>query len=190
MCIICTTKDHSTLTNLTSLDCGRCKQIKNIPSTLTNLQKLYCNRFPLIKEIPSTLTNLRELYCDNCPLIEEIPSTLNNLKELICSVCPLVKEIPFTLTNLTYLDCSYCSNLYYIGIKTKPLRCNLYKTHFGNYNWITHKDRFKYKIAVRKISNFMYKLYIRKQKECILALQLWRYGLQDVKDLILKKLIK
>jgi hypothetical protein len=36
----------------------------------------------------------------------------------------------------------------------------------------------------------MYKLYIRKHKEIILTLQLWRYGLQDVKDLILKKLKK
>jgi hypothetical protein len=190
MCIICTTEDHSTLTYLTSLDCSRCKQIKEIPSTLTNLQELYCNMCPLIKEIPSTLTNLHKLYCNMCPLIKDIPSTLTNLQELYCYNCPLIKDIHSTLTKLRVLDCSDCPNLYYIGIKTKPLYYNLYNTHFGNYNWITHKDRFKYKIAVRKICDFMYKLYIRKQKKRILALQLWCYGLQDVKDLILKKLKK
>ena len=118
MCIICNTKDHS---------------------TLTNLQELYCNNCALIKEIPSTLTNLQKLYCHLCPLLKDIPSTLTNLQELFC------------------LD---CHNLYYIGIKTKPLYCYLYNTHFGNYNWITHQDRFKYKTAIRKISNFMYKLFI------------------------------
>ena len=211
MCIICTTEDHSTLTyltsldcswcqqikeipstltNLTSLDCSWCQQIKEIPSILTNLQELYCYMCPLIKEIPSTLTNLQVLSCYSCPLLKGIPSTLTNLQKLCCYECPLIKEIPYTLTYLQLLYCSYCPNLYYIGIKTEPIYYNFDETHFGNYNWITHKDRFKYKIAVRKICSFMYKLYIIKQKERILALQLWRYGLQDVKDLILKKLIK
>jgi len=169
MCIICTTEDHSTLTKLTSLDCRGCQQIKEIPSTLTNLTILDCSWCNEVKEIPSTLTNLRELYCSDCPLLKEIPSTLTNLREL---------------------NCSYCPNLYYIGIKTEPIYYNFDETHFGNYNWITHQNRFKYRIAVRKICDFMYKLYIRKQKERILALQLWRYGLQDIKDIILKKLIK
>jgi hypothetical protein len=150
---------------------------------------LDCNNCPLIKEIPSTLTNLASLDCNNCPLIKEIPSTLTNLTYLFCNNCPLIKEIPSTLTNLQVLYCYDCPNLYYIGIKTTYFY-NFNNTRFVNYNWITHKDRFKYKIAVRKICGFMYKLYIRKQKERILALQLWRYGLQDVKDLILKKLIK
>jgi hypothetical protein len=176
---------------LQSLICYNCPLLKKIPSTLTSLKTLYFSNCSLIKKIPSTLTNLQELCCINCPLIKEIPSTLTNLQQLTCRNCPLIKEIPSTLSVLSSLYCEDCTSLYYIGIKNKPLtRCYLKNTYLNNYNWVTHKGRFKYKIAVRKINEFMYKFYIRIQKKRILALQLWRYGLQDVREIILEKLIK
>jgi len=87
------------------------------------------------------------------------------------------------------LYCFNCPQLYYIGIKNQPIYYNFSNTRFTNYNWITHQDKFKYKIARRKINNFIYKFYIRKQKQRVLALHLWLFKLQDVKDIILKNLI-
>jgi hypothetical protein len=178
----------STLTNLQKLYIEFCPLIKEISSSLTNLTVLVC-RCPLLEKIPSTLTNLIKLDCSES-LIKKIPSTLNKLQYLSCNYCDKLNEIPSTLINIKTITCYDCPLLYYIGIKHKPIYYNFNNTPFAKYNWSTHQDRFKYKISLRKISDFMYKLYIRKQKQRVLALCLWRFNLSDVRDIILKKLIK
>ena len=105
----------------------------------------------------------------------------------MCIICTTDHS---TLTNLQVLFCYNCKNLYYICIKDKDklYNYNFSNTRFANYNWVTHQDRFKYIIANRKINEFMYKFHIRKQKQRVLALHLWRFGLQDIKDIILEKM--
>jgi hypothetical protein len=127
MCIICETKDISTLVNLRRLDCYNCPLLTSIPNTLVNLINISCIGCPLLTSIPNTLVNLRTLYCDNCPLLSCIQSTFVNLIYLRCVKCPLLTSIPDTLINLTHLICTNCPLLTSIPdtfINLIELHCN------------------------------------------------------------------
>jgi hypothetical protein len=98
--------------------------------------------------------------------------------------------IPSTLVNLTELYCGNCPSLIFIGVTDRPQLFNAKNTLFENYDFNTHKDKFKYRIAARRVCNFFYRNYIKKQKEKVLAVHLWRFGLGDVKDIVLRNLVR
>jgi hypothetical protein len=68
----------------------------------------------------------------------------------------------------------------------KPAQFTANKTRFKHYDWETHKDKYKHKIAARRICKFAYNAVVKTQKKRVLALQLWWYGLKDVNETILR----
>jgi hypothetical protein len=99
MCIICETKNHSLLSNLTELNCYYCPLL-TIPNTLIHLTILDCSYCPLLSSIPNTLIHLTELSCYNCPSLSSITNTLIHLTTLYCWKCPLL-YIPIKYKKLT-----------------------------------------------------------------------------------------
>jgi Leucine-rich repeat (LRR) protein len=124
MCILCRTKDITTLVGKRYL-CA-CKEVYRIPDILVNLTQITCNGSKIIT-IPDTLINLESLFLWDCTELVSLPSTLIKLQQLVCSgskltslpyfpelrvlhckSCPYLTTLPSTLTTLLGLEC--CDN--------------------------------------------------------------------------------
>jgi hypothetical protein len=125
MCIICITRDYTTLAELKTLDCSECTEIKFIPKELVNLVELICDRCPALTTIPKELIHLKKLICWGCRCIKEIPREFTSLEILECDGCP-ISNIPKELLYLRILDCSYCpiKEIPKELVKLTVLKCN------------------------------------------------------------------
>lgn len=106
------------LENLTVLDLGNCKCLKETPnfSGVKSLEKLYLNDCTSLLNIhPSIgiLLHLRILFLNNCEMIPSIPDSicdLESLEQLALHGCSNLKNLPEqigSLKCLKYLDVAY-----------------------------------------------------------------------------------